>query len=150
MTSRVSGQLGGAAGTFTEAANFLVSFALMTALFALMFKYLPDAKIRWNEVWTGAIITALLFVVGKFALGFYLGRKNLGSTYGAAGSLALIMLWIYYSGLIFLYGAEFTQARAKIRGHRILPASGAVRVLQVERIEEPSRDEANSARPSSR
>lgn len=138
LNDRFFGSLGDAAGVLVQGINFVVSFIIITALFAVMFKFLPDAKIRWNEVWVGSILTSLLFVIGKFALGTYLGRKDLGSTYGAAGSLALILLWVYYSGLIFFYGAEFTQTWAKWQGHQIEPEKGAVRVVQTEDIVEPS------------
>jgi membrane protein len=97
------------------------SIVVVTVLFAMIFKILPDAHIRWRDVWFGAAFTALLFAVGKFGLGMYLGRAGTTSTYGAAGSFVLILLWIYYSSLILLLGAEFTQVRAKIIGRRIRP-----------------------------
>ena len=92
-----------------------VSLLVVTILFALIFKYLPDVEISWRDVWVGAAITALLFVAGKFAIGFYLGTSDIGSAYGAAGSLIVILVWIYYSALILFYGAEFTQAWAHNR-----------------------------------
>jgi len=99
--------------------NFLFSFGLITLLFAMMYKFLPDAKIAWKDVWIGAAITALLFTVGRFLLGLYLGNSNVISTYGAAGSLVLILLWIYYSAQILLLGAEFTQVYARRYGSYI-------------------------------
>ena len=87
----------------------LLSLAVITILFAAMFKFLPDAKVKWKDVWGGAFLTAILFVVAKFAIGFYIGQSNFGSTYGAASTIILIMLWISYAGLIFLFGAEFTH-----------------------------------------
>jgi membrane protein len=108
----------------------VVDFAVATLLFAALFKVLPDAKIAWRDVWVGAGVTALLFVLGKFALGFYLGRSDIGSAFGVAGSLALILVWIYYSGLILLLGAEFTQVWARSYGTEIQPADGAVRVVE--------------------
>ncbi|MBV9303709.1 MAG: YihY/virulence factor BrkB family protein [Acidobacteriaceae bacterium] len=102
-----------------EAINFLVSFAVITALFALMFKYVPAAEISWRDVGVGAIGTALLFTIGKFMLGLYLGKASVGSTYGAAGSLVAVIVWIYYSAQIFFFGAEFTRVYAEAHGKRI-------------------------------
>jgi membrane protein len=92
--------------------NFIVSFAVVMFLFAVMFKILPDAKIQWNHLWLGSILTAFLFILGKTAIGFYLSKANPGSAYGAAGSIVLILLWASYSSMIFFYGAEFTRAYA--------------------------------------
>jgi len=89
--------------------NFLISLGMITLLFALIFKFIPDIKIPWRNVWPGALITAVLFTMGKFLIGLYLGKSHVGSTFGAAGSLALIMIWIYYSSQILFLGAEFTQ-----------------------------------------
>jgi membrane protein len=108
--------------------DLAVSLAAIATMFALMFKVLPDAQIAWKDVWPGALVTALLFVAGKFLIGFYLGRSNPGEAFGAAGALALILAWIYYSSLILLFGAEFTEAFAERRGHRIRPEPGAMRV----------------------
>lgn len=95
-----------------ELLNFVVSLVVITALFALMFKYVPDAKVAWRDVIVGAIGTALLFTIGKFVLGIYLGKASPGSTYGAAGSLVAVVVWIYYSAQIFFFGAEFTHVYA--------------------------------------
>ncbi|HEY0031278.1 MAG TPA: YihY/virulence factor BrkB family protein [Bacteroidia bacterium] len=92
--------------------NFIFSTAVITALFAMMFKILPDAKIKWNLVWMGALITAILFILGKEALGLYFGKANPGSGYGAAGSVILILLWTSYSSMIVFFGAEFTKVYA--------------------------------------
>jgi membrane protein len=105
--------------------EFLLSYALITGLFAMMFKLLPDARVAWNDVWIGAGITALLFTVGKFALGLYLGKSDIGSAYGAAGSLVILLVWVYYSAQIFLFGAEFTQIYAKAGGRQIAPDEDA-------------------------
>lgn len=110
--------------------DFCVSLGMVTLLFAAIFKVLPDARIRWREVWTGAIFTAILFVIGKLAIGLYLGRSDPGSAYGAAGSLAIILIWIYLSTIILFIGAEFTQVWARRRGKRIEPARGAVRMIR--------------------
>jgi membrane protein len=106
--------------------DILVSVGVITVLFAAIYKFLPDAKIRWKEVWTGALVTAILFTVAKFLLGLYFSHSNPGSTYGAAGSIILIMLWVSYAGLILLFGAEFTQVHAAARGRKIVPTEGAV------------------------
>jgi membrane protein len=92
-----------------EIINFVVSFAVITGLFALMFKYVPDTKVSWKNVGIGAVGTALLFTIGKLLLGIYLGKAGVGSTYGAAGSLVAVVVWIYYSAQIFFFGAEFTH-----------------------------------------
>jgi membrane protein len=95
--------------------NFLVSFAGISALFALIFKYVPEASIKWQDVWEGAIVTALLFTIGKSLIGLYLGKAAVGSAYGAAGSLIVVIVWVYYSALIFFFGAEFAHVRATVR-----------------------------------
>ena len=107
--------------------NFAISFGFISLLFALIYYYLPDVKIRWKDVWIGAIITALLFTVGKFAIGLYLGRGSFGSAYGAAGSLIVFLAWVFYSAQILLFGAEFTQVYARKRGRSIRPNSHAIR-----------------------
>lgn len=113
-----------------EAINFVGSLAVISLLFGAIFKVLPDAQIAWRDVAVGAVVTALLFVAGKFALGLYLGRSNPGEAFGAAGALALMLVWIYYSSMIVLLGAEFTQAWAERRGSGIVPEKGAVRVVR--------------------
>ncbi len=100
--------------------DVLVSIGIITVLFALMFRYLPDLKIKWKTVWLGAFITAILFVFGKFLLGLYFGETNPGSTYGAAGTIVLVLLWVSYSCLILFFGAEFTYVYAKRYGLGIL------------------------------
>ncbi|EAZ90838.1 YihY/virulence factor BrkB family protein [Crocosphaera chwakensis] len=101
--------------------NFCLSFVVISLAFGLMYRYLPDVKISWDDVKIGAIITALLFTIGKFALGLYLGRGSFGSVYGAAGSLIIILVWVYYSAQILFFGAEFTQVYAKRYGSKIVP-----------------------------
>lgn len=112
--------------------NFTVSFGVITLLFAAMFKIVPDAEVAWKDVWVGAVVTGLLFMVGKFAIGFYLGRSNPGEVFGAAGSLAILLVWIYYASMIVFFGAEFTQTWAERRGGGVVPEEGAVRVVQEE------------------
>jgi membrane protein len=106
--------------------DVLVSVGVITLLFAAIFKFLPDANVKWRDVWHGAILTSLLFVVAKFLLGIYFGNSDPGSTYGAAGSIILIMLWVSYAGLILFFGAEFTQVYAASHGRNIKPTEGAV------------------------
>ena len=113
-------------------ADVTVSFAVITVLFAAIFRILPDAEVRWRDVWVGALVTAVLFVIGKFAIGFYLGRSSPGDAFGAAGALAVILVWVYYAGMIVLFGAEFTQAWAERSGARIRPEKGAIHVEQRE------------------
>ena len=96
--------------------DLITSAGVITVLFALMFKFLPDVEIAWRDVWFGAAITAVLFVLGKFGIGLYLSMSNVGSAYGAAGSLIIILAWIYYSALILFFGAELTQAWATAQG----------------------------------
>lgn len=105
--------------------DIVISFLMVTVLFALMFKILPDAKIRWKNIWIGSMVTALLFIIGKFALGIYFGKADPGSTYGAAGSVILLMLWVSYSCMIVFLGAEFTkQYTVYYEGH-IVPGRNA-------------------------
>ena len=102
-----------------ENLDFVVSLGLMTFLFGLMFKYVPDVKIAWKDVFVGSVITALLFIFGKFLLGVYISKGSLGSAYGAAGSLIVFLAWVYYSAQIILLGAEFTQVYSQMYGSKI-------------------------------
>jgi len=120
----------GISGGLLTGIHLVVSLLLITGIFAAMFKFLPDAKVSWSDVGVGAALTAVLFVIGKYAMGAYLGSKNMESTYGAAGSLALILVWICYSSMIFLFGAELTQVWAKQKGSGVKPADGAVKVVE--------------------
>lgn len=119
--------------------NFALSFLVVTGLFALIFKVLPDAKVAWRDVWIGAALTSALFTIGKFALGVYLGKSNVASAYGATGSLVLVLLWVYYSAQILLYGAEFTQVYANRVGERIVPTPDA-------KVTDPHKAATNGAR----
>ena len=114
--------------TLAQILNIVLSLAIITLLFAMIFKFLPDAKIAWRDVWIGAFLTALLFTIGKFALGIYLGKSGVASSYGAAGSLIVLLLWVYYSSQILFFGAEFTQVYANRFGSRVAPADNAVPV----------------------
>jgi membrane protein len=98
-----------------KAGNFLISLGVITGLFAMILKVLPDVRIAWRDVWAGALLTAALFNLGKFLIGFYLGRSSLISIYGAAGSLIVLLMWIYYSTQIVFFGAQFTRLYAQRR-----------------------------------
>lgn len=122
---------------FFSAVNIVVSLAIITVLFALMFVVLPDAKVRWRDVWVGAFVTAVLFVIGKTLIGLYLGYSDPGSAYGAAGSIVLILLWVSYTSLILFFGAEFTQTYGRRHGMEIVPVEYAER-LEKEKTSLPS------------
>jgi len=124
----------GLSGSVLQLANIALSLVVIAALFAAIFKVLPDAKVSWGDVWVGAAVTAVLFVAGKFLIGFYIGRSNPGQAFGAAGSLAVLFAWVYYSAMIVLFGAEFTQAWVERNGGSIAPERGAVRVLEERRV----------------
>lgn len=113
---------------------FVFDLAVVILLFAMIFRYLPDAKIAWRDVWVGATLTAVLFALGKFVLGFYLGSGAAGSAYGAASSLITLLLWIYYAAQILLFGAEFTQVYANTYGSRVEPMEHAVKVEITEKV----------------
>ncbi len=117
-----------------------LSLLVITVLFMAMYRLLPDAEIAWKDVWHGALASAVLFVLGKFLLGFYISHSDPGSAYGAAGSLAVILVWVYYSAMIFFFGAEFTQAYAESRGSGIRPDDDAVRVVEETRREPSAQD----------
>ncbi|AEI52249.1 YihY/virulence factor BrkB family protein [Runella slithyformis] len=112
--------------------NQVVTFTVITILFGVIFKVLPDAKIIWKDVMAGSMLTALLFMLGKFGISFYISKTEVGSTYGAAGSLAVLLVWIYYSSLILYFGAEFTKAYALQFGSAIYPNDYAITVKEVE------------------
>ena len=101
--------------------NLILTLGITTVLFGLIFKVLPDAKIKWKDIWPGAIATSLLFMIGKFIISFYISKSDVGSTYGAAGSLVVLLVWIYYSSIILYFGAEFTKSYAFNKGAKIIP-----------------------------
>jgi membrane protein len=109
-----------------ETANAVLSFVVVTFMFALIFKLLPDVTIAWRNVWTGAAVTAVLFTIGKSLIGLYLGRSTVASVYGAAGSLIVILLWVYYSAQIVFFGAEFTKVYSRRSGAVVVPEPTAV------------------------
>jgi membrane protein len=133
-------------GFIWQMINLVVSIGVITLLFALIYKVLPDAEIAWRDVWLGAFVTAVLFSLGKFLIGLYLGNSAVASSFGAAGSLVLLLVWIYYSAQILFFGAEFTQVYANNYGSKILPegeepAASSGKVLQ------PGRTPARHFRP---
>lgn len=130
-----------------ELINFVISFGVITLLFAMIYKILPDVEIAWGDVWIGAGVTALLFTIGKFLIGLYLGHSSVGSSYGAAGALVLIVLWLYYSAQILFLGAEFTQVYAKRFGSQIRPADDAVPVTEEARAQQ-GMPRAEKAKPT--
>lgn len=121
-----------------QVVNFAISFGVTTFLFALIYKVLPDATVRWRDVWVGAAVTALLFSLGRFLIGLYLGRSSVSSAYGAAGSLVVLLLWVYYSSQILFLGAEFTQVWANKFGQGLKPKPNAEPLL-------PGRDQRPQA-----
>jgi len=116
--------------TFFKILNFTFSLAIISLLFAFMFKILPDAKIKWKHVWLGSIVTGLLFTIGKTALAFYFAKAQPASIYGAAGSVILILLWVSYSSMILFFGAEFTSAFAAMYSNKVLPSEIAESAIQ--------------------
>jgi membrane protein len=159
LSDWVAGHISEALLVVFKVLDVLISVGIITLLFASMYKFLPDAKIKWRDVWVGAGLTAVLFVIAKFALGVYFGKTDQGSMYGAAGSIILIMLWVSYAGLIWLFGAEFTQVYASSQGEPIQPSEGAVSVDQERKPGDgrtqkqdgtPKRNEGDQHRPRSR
>jgi membrane protein len=116
--------------------NSIISFGVITLLFAMIYKVLPDVEIAWGDVWIGAAVTALLFTIGKFLIGLYIGHSAVASSYGAAGALVVVLLWVYYSAQILLLGAEFTQVYAKKFGSHIVPDEDAVAVTEEARAQQ--------------
>lgn len=112
--------------------NILITFSIISTLFGVIFKVLPDAVIKWKDVITGSMVTSVLFMLGKFAITFYIGSSDVGGTYGAAGSLVVLLLWVYYSSVILYFGAEFTKAYAAKYGGAIHPSKYAVWVKNIE------------------
>ncbi|WP_299288157.1 YihY/virulence factor BrkB family protein [uncultured Mucilaginibacter sp.] len=117
---------------FVNILNVVISFIVITVLFGVIFKVLPDVKIGWKDVRSGALFTAVLFMIGRFLIGLYISTTGTGSTYGAAGSLIVILVWVYYTAAILYFGAEFTQVYAEYKGVKIAPADYAVHVQQTE------------------
>lgn len=131
----------GASFYLTTITNFVFTQALMVVIFGLMFKILPDANVKWRSVWMGAIVTMVLFALGKYLIGFYLGNSEIGSAYGTAGSLVVILVWVYYSVIIFLFGASITYYIAERTGRGIRPIKQAVKIQIVEVEDEPEEED---------
>jgi membrane protein len=148
------GSLFGGAEIIAHVLDLGVSFVISTILFAMIYKFLPDVRIEWRDVWIGAALTSVLFTVGKFLIGLYLGRTGVSSTYGAAGSLITVLLWVYYSSLIFFLGAEFTQVYASLYGSGVVPADHAEPISAQKRETPPperrTRERTDSRKPQNR
>jgi membrane protein len=112
-----------------EVLNNVITLLVIFGLFSMIYKILPDVELSWRDVRTGALVTTVLFVIGKFLIGLYLGRGSIGSTYGAAGSLAIIFVWVYYSAQILFLGAEFTYVYSSRLGSGVRPSAHAVKTV---------------------
>ena len=138
----------GHGGVVGQVLSFCISFVVIALLFAMIFKVLPDVKIAWGDVWIGAVATALLFTLGKFLIGLYLGKASVGSAYGAAGSLVVFVVWVYYSAQILYFGAEFTKAYANHYGSHIRPAENAVPLTDAARAQQGIPKSNTAAQPA--
>jgi membrane protein len=118
--------------TILYIANIVITLLVTSFLFGIIFKVLPDAKIKWRDVIVGSVVTAVLFMLSKFAITFYIGRSNISSAYGTAGSLVVLLLWVYFAAIILYFGAEFTKAYATEYGTLIRPSKYAVWIKHVE------------------
>lgn len=132
MMQRLQRFLGGSQTILLQGLNMLILFLVVTLLFAIIYKVLPDAKIKWRDTFIGAGFTGLLFLLGKFGIGYYLGNSQVGNTFGAAASVIVILLWVYYSAIILYFGAEFTKEWAMGRGGGIAPNDTAVLIEKTE------------------
>ncbi len=140
----------GHGGVWGQVLSFCISFGVITLLFAMIFKVLPDAEVAWGDVWVGALATAFLFTVGKLLIGLYLGHASVGSAYGAAASLVVFVVWVYYSAQILYFGAEFTKAYANRFGSHIRPADNAEPVTAEARAQQgiPRTPASDTKRPA--
>ncbi len=132
LGNRLQARFSDVSVVFVNVTNTCITFLVISLIFGVIFKVLPDANIRWKDVTSGAMVTALLFMLGKLGISFYIGKSDVGSTYGAAGSLVILLLWTYYSSIILYFGAEFTKAYAMKYGEEIHPNSYAVTTKEVE------------------
>lgn len=119
-----------------QAVNLVIGFGIITVMFAMMFKILPDVEIQWHDVWIGAAVTAFLFLIGQLGLSWYVGKTAAESTYGAAGSLVAVLLWVYWTSQIFFFGAEFTQVYASRFGSRLQPSHNAIPLTEDARAQQ--------------
>lgn len=131
LTDRVDGEF-----AMLEAGHAALSLSLITVLFALIYKILPDARVPWCDVWIGAVVAAALFTLGKSLFGIYLGHSSIGSSYGAAGSLVIVVLWVYYSSLILLFGAELSPVQSRLRGVPLIPTETAIKITEHDRVQQ--------------
>ena len=137
LTGRLMEMFQNTAVVFFQAFNVLLLYAIISFLFAVIYKVLPDAKIRWKDAFVGATFTGVLFLLGKFLIGLYLGNSELGNTYGAAASVIIILSWVYYTSIILYFGAEFTKVYALMKGGGIEPYETAVFIIKREAKELP-------------
>lgn len=148
--TQLMGALFGGTAFLAHGLDLLISFIFVTALFAMIYKFLPDARIEWRDVWIGAALTSFLFTIGKILIGLYLGSSGVTSAYGAAGSLITVLLWVYYSSLIFFLGAEFTQVYATQYGSGVVPAENAEPIAvaqETQKRESPPPERRSSEAP---
>lgn len=150
LSDIISNMLPGVGAWVIRIIDFIVSVGLISLLFALIFKYLPDGIIRWKDTLIGAVVTALLFGLGKFLISWYIGTSDPGSAYGAAGSIIIILVWIYYSSMIVFFGAEFTQQYAERYGQHIRPKPHAVFVRSVEETSDKTDKDSGRPKPEGR
>jgi membrane protein len=120
--------------------ELVVSSGIIVLLFAIIFKFLPDAKIKWRNVWRAAILTTILFSIGKYLIGLYIGQSNFASTYGAAASIVIVIVWINYSSWIFFVGAEYAYVYMKRRGEEIEPSAHAFKIKRFEKLIKPKKE----------
>ena len=132
LSSRFQAKFPGVAVVVVYSINLLLTLGITTLIFAVIFKVLPDARIKWKDIMAGAIATAILFMLGKFGISFYISKANVGSTFGTAGSLVILLVWVYYSSIILYFGAEFTKAYAVKYGAEIYPNEYAVTMKEIE------------------
>jgi membrane protein len=143
LNDYLQAQLSGIAIYLINAGNILVSVLISTVIFAIIYKVLPDAKIRWDNTWIGAFVTAVLFTIGKFVINIVLQLDPMADTYGAAGALVMVLMWVYYTSIVLLLGAEFTQVYSRYHDQGIQPADNAVKVetTKVEKDEDGKKKE---------
>ncbi|RNI30104.1 YihY/virulence factor BrkB family protein [Rufibacter immobilis] len=146
LTDYMQRLMPGLAVVFVYILDVVVSMGFVTLLFALIFKYLPDAIIRWRDVWVGALVTAFLFLLGKYLIGWYIGRSDFSNSYGAAGSMVVLLSWVYYSSLIIFFGAEITQEYADTFGQPVKPNHNSVRI-EIRELPHEETDDAMAGRP---
>ncbi len=132
LSDRIEQLLPSVSGPLLVSINFVISLILTGLLFSLILKYLPDARVAWRDVITGGIFTALLFALGRFGIGLYMAKSNVGETFGAAGFLVVLLVWVYYSSQILFLGAEFTNVYARRYGSKILPSANSIKVRRTE------------------